>query len=918
MLDDLDNLLDDAITAHQAKDLNSAAAKYTKILERDAHHADANHNFGLLTIELGFKDEALIFLQTAINTNPKVLQYWVTFIDTLTNVERFDDARSVLEQAHLFGYREEVFDQLRHNLDLKQQLCEPLIELERVNPAETVLDQVGQKLGILNEPITDSKKSEQDQTSILGELKLDQALKLAKKKIKDGEYEEAKVIYDDILKKFSKNKKALGGLKSLSDKLTAKETNIQEPPQNQTQMVFDLYKQGLHQETVDRTAELLKEFPNSVTLYNILGAANHGLGKLEEAAEAFQKALSINPNNHDAYSNLGNILRDIGKLEEAVDACLKAISLKPDYAEAYYNMGNAFKDQGKQEDAIEAYKRAINIKPNFPEALNNMGNQLRDQGKPEEAIEAYNAAIQIDPDFTEAYHNLGNTLKFTIFKKPNRDLQQTIAKILDKKCYVRPSDIVVAAISLLKLEPAFQEQIRFLHDSEAEQTALDVISEFSRFPLLLKLMSVCPIPDLELEKVFKDLRASLLANISSSTPASSELLRFQSALALQCFTNEYIYNQTEEENKNLKALEEIIRKCFENNKQPDPKAVLAIAAFKALNNYDWCYSLVVDDTIREVFTRQVSEPNEEKALKLNFHTLEDITDNVSSIVRGQYEENPYPRWINLGLHFRSKDISTVIEEINLKIFCHKIKKTKNPNILIAGCGTGQHSISTATRFSGSKVLAIDLSLSSLAYSKRKTDELSIPNVDYMHADILSLNKLDRQFDLIESAGVLHHMDNPLEGWKLLVGCLVSGGLMKIGLYSELAREHIREIRKEIKMMGIGSTSTEIKLFREMILASDKNHHQIASQSGDFYSSSTLRDLLFHTQEHRFTIPLIKDHLSQLGLKFCGFESPRIVSHFKLTNKFAEDPYNLDLWHAYEELNPATFGGMYQFWCQKVG
>ena len=149
MLDDLDNLLDDAITAHQAKDLNSAAAKYTKILERDAHHADANHNFGLLTVELGFKDEALIFLQTAINTNPKVLQYWVTFIDTLINVERFDDARSVLEQAHLFGYREEVFDQLRHNLDLKQRLCEPIIKLGHANTTETVLDQVEQKQRIL-------------------------------------------------------------------------------------------------------------------------------------------------------------------------------------------------------------------------------------------------------------------------------------------------------------------------------------------------------------------------------------------------------------------------------------------------------------------------------------------------------------------------------------------------------------------------------------------------------------------------------------------------------------------------------------------------------------------------------------------------------------------------------------------------
>ena len=365
MLDDLDSMLDEAITAHEAKDFNSAAAKYTKILERDAHHADANHNFGLLTVELGLKDEALIFLQTAINTNPKVLQYWVTFIDTLTNVERFDDAKSVLEQAHLFGFREEIFDQLRHNLDLKRQLCEPLIELERVNPAETVFDQVGQKLGVLNEPITGSKKSEQDQTSILGELKLDQALKLAKKKIKDGEYEEAKVIYEDILKKFSKNKKALEGVKSLSDKLNSKKTIIQEPPQNQTRMVFDLYKQGLHQEAADQTSELLKEFPNSVSLYNILGAANQGLGKLDEAAEAYNKALSIRPDYADAYNNMGTALKNQGKIEEAVAAFKKAIAIKPDYADAYWNL------HGTSENITEAkswIEKCLVAKPNHLKA----------------------------------------------------------------------------------------------------------------------------------------------------------------------------------------------------------------------------------------------------------------------------------------------------------------------------------------------------------------------------------------------------------------------------------------------------------------------------------------------------------------------------------------------------------------------
>ena len=60
-------------------------------------------------------------------------------------------------------------------------------------------------------------------------------------------------------------------------------------------------------------------------------------------------------------------------------------------------------------------------------------------------------------------------------------------------------------------------------------------------------------------------------------------------------------------------------------------------------------------------------------------------------------------------------------------------------------------------------------------------------------------------------------------------------------------------------------------------------------SVDFYSLSTLKDLLFHVQEHRFTIPQIKNHLDQLGLYFCGIESNEIVSHFQKTNTNKKPP-----------------------------
>ena len=104
MLDDIDNLLDEAIAAHKVKDFSRAMSKYNKILENDAHHEDANYNFGLLTEEIGLKNEALIFFQSALNTNPNRLQYWEAFVKILIELEKFDEAKITLKQAQTAGH----------------------------------------------------------------------------------------------------------------------------------------------------------------------------------------------------------------------------------------------------------------------------------------------------------------------------------------------------------------------------------------------------------------------------------------------------------------------------------------------------------------------------------------------------------------------------------------------------------------------------------------------------------------------------------------------------------------------------------------------------------------------------------------------------------------------------------------------
>ena len=249
------------------------------------------------------------------------------------------------------------------------------------------------------------------QANILDELKLDKALKLAKNKVKNGLSNEAKKIYQDILKKFPKNKKALDGIKTLASKTLANNPDKQEPPKKQLNSLVTLYNQQKLKQVFYEAQILTKRYSKSLPLWNLMGASAAQIGKLDDAVLAFQEALSIKPDDAQANYNMGNAFKDQRKLEEAIEAYEKALSIKPDYADAYLNIGATLKDQGKLEEAIEAYNKALSIKPDYAEAYYNMGFALKEQGKPEEAIEAYKKALAIKPDYAEAHNNIGNALK---------------------------------------------------------------------------------------------------------------------------------------------------------------------------------------------------------------------------------------------------------------------------------------------------------------------------------------------------------------------------------------------------------------------------------------------------------------------------------------------------------------------------
>ena len=188
----------------------------------------------------------------------------------------------------------------------------------------------------------------------MAKLSVDQALLKAKSHARKGEIEEAQKLYRDVLQAFPKNKRAQQGLAVLNK--PKKSTVTQGPPQDTINRLINLYNQGQLGAVVEQAKALTLQYPDAFLVWNILGAANKGLGRVEVASEAFKKVTKLNPTYADGFNNLGVTLQEQGKLDEAIQAYNKALSLKPDYAGAYNNMGNTLKDQGKLKEAMASYE----------------------------------------------------------------------------------------------------------------------------------------------------------------------------------------------------------------------------------------------------------------------------------------------------------------------------------------------------------------------------------------------------------------------------------------------------------------------------------------------------------------------------------------------------------------------------------
>jgi len=358
--------LQQGVAAHKKGQVEEAERLYKAILNSQPAQPDANHNLGVLLVSINKTDAALPLFKVAVETNSKVDQFWLSYIDALIKAKQVENAKQVLEQAKNQGVAGDKLDILKTQLNSLNTTG----NVYSANPPQKLL----------------SRLLEHYQSGRLGDAEI-LALSITRDFPNDNF---SWMILAAVFKAIGRNTEALN----------ANQTAVELSPQDaeaHSNLGVTLQELGRLNEAEVSLRQAIVLRPNYPEAHNNLGNALKEQGRLDEAEASYRQAIVLKPGYANAHSNLGATLQELSRLDEAEASYIQAIALRPNYAEAYSNLGVTLQELGRLEEAEESLKHAITLKPDFALAHYGLTKVLYNMSYKDSALESIKKANVIDP-----------------------------------------------------------------------------------------------------------------------------------------------------------------------------------------------------------------------------------------------------------------------------------------------------------------------------------------------------------------------------------------------------------------------------------------------------------------------------------------------------------------------------------------
>jgi tetratricopeptide (TPR) repeat protein len=408
----IEQALQRGVAAHKEGKLEEAERLYRVILQPKPLHPDANHNLGVIAVSVNKVELALPLFKTALEANPKIEQFWLSYIDALIKENQLKTAKTVLGQGRKEGLVGDKVDALEAQI---KQIAQSALPKSPEKKKSLTLKEKRKKIAASKQQKAQVKGKYANSLSP-SQLQVDNLVE----HYQNGRYNEAEKLAVTITQKFPKYQfgwKVLGAvlkqtgriIESLFAKHKAVELDSLDAEAH-SNLGNTLQELGRLDEAESNCRRAIALKPDYAEAHSNLGNTLKELGRLDEAEASYTQAIALKPDLAEVQSNLGNLLQELGRLDEAEASYTQAIALKPDYAEAHSNLGNLLQELGRLDEAEASYTQAIALKPDYAEAHSNLGNLLQELGRLDEAEASYTHAIALKPNYAEAHDNLGQVL----------------------------------------------------------------------------------------------------------------------------------------------------------------------------------------------------------------------------------------------------------------------------------------------------------------------------------------------------------------------------------------------------------------------------------------------------------------------------------------------------------------------------
>jgi tetratricopeptide (TPR) repeat protein/MoaA/NifB/PqqE/SkfB family radical SAM enzyme len=408
----IEQALQQGVAAHKEGKLQEAERLYRAILKSQHLHPDANHNLGLIAVSVNKADAALPLFKTALEANPKIEQFWLSYINALIKEKQFENAKLVIEQSKMQGLARDKVDAIEAQITTITQVNEPKLVVQE--KSLTLLKK-------RKKPVEQKKQKKAKKQNLKAINPSESEIKSLLEHYQNGQYYDAEKLAKSITQQFPQNQfgwKVLGAvlnqLGRIPESAVAKEKAVKLTPNDaeaHSNLGNTLKELGRLEEAEASYRQAIVLKPDYAEAHNNFGSTRKELGRLDEAEASYRQAIALKPDYAEAHNNLGATLQELGRLDEAEASYYQAIALKPDFAQAHSNLGGTLQELGRLDEAEASYNQAIALKPGYAEAHSNLGVTLQELGRLEEAEESCRQAIALKPDYAEAHSNLGMTLK---------------------------------------------------------------------------------------------------------------------------------------------------------------------------------------------------------------------------------------------------------------------------------------------------------------------------------------------------------------------------------------------------------------------------------------------------------------------------------------------------------------------------